>query len=345
MVEYFGGWLAAGWTLTAGSGQAGVAADACTGAAGRSMVLPFGTTVRGSSTYAVVMNPFGTPAVFTLSVYSPSEKPTTSRDLTDFVLKPEQSTAISIGPVVLGQNVAGARIDVSSGRVAAGSLVLAGTAGIATAPAVALPAPSRSILPGDSDSGQAQLMAVNTSSSVARLSAVLATGTSEVTVAGLQSQQLDPSSAKAFQITQIGPATLDVRTSGGNTALVLVDTSSSGDPGATVGASSPATRWVVLPSAGPSPWEPRVVIANLQSTSVSVTIQMLGSSGSAAPQPVTMQVPSGRTVLAPSDLLAADPTGAVLATSTGGGVVAGASSYSSNRSGFSLSVGLPIPGG
>src|SRR5439155_1424710 len=95
-VQYFGGWVAAGWVAeahgavpgtpgpnatptSAGSpggesggpagpvAEQGVAAEPCLPAAGRTWLLPDGTTVQGQEDYVIVMNPFATEAVFGLS--------------------------------------------------------------------------------------------------------------------------------------------------------------------------------------------------------------------------------------------------------------------------------------
>jgi hypothetical protein len=47
MVEYFGGWIAAGWLARAGGDESGMAAEACVPRAGRTWFLPDGTTEKG----------------------------------------------------------------------------------------------------------------------------------------------------------------------------------------------------------------------------------------------------------------------------------------------------------
>src|SRR5919109_1726180 len=47
MVEYFGGWVSAGWVAEAAGRESGIAAEPCVSSTSTSWVLPDGTTVRG----------------------------------------------------------------------------------------------------------------------------------------------------------------------------------------------------------------------------------------------------------------------------------------------------------
>ena len=82
-MEYFGGFVAAGWVAHAGSDASGVAAEPCAPSAGERWLLPDASTLENDQAFVVVMNPFAATAVFSLTVYTDKSEPIRTEDWTD----------------------------------------------------------------------------------------------------------------------------------------------------------------------------------------------------------------------------------------------------------------------
>jgi flagellar motor switch protein FliG len=115
MVEYFGGFVGAGWVESAKAG--GVAAEPCTPDAGTHFLLPDGTAAKGEDAYAILMNPFGQEAVYTARIFTPGQAPV---ETPEQVVRPHHAVAVHLNEFgVIGQATVGAEIDVSLGRLSA----------------------------------------------------------------------------------------------------------------------------------------------------------------------------------------------------------------------------------
>lgn len=350
IVEYFGGWVAAGWVAHAGGGERGVAAEPCLPAAGQHWLLPDGTTAERQNAYAVIMNPFATPAVFTVTLYNDDRPaPVNTDDLTNITLKPNHATALRLNTALLGAQTVSARIDVSIGRVAAASLGVSEDGGIRASVGVPFPLPHRVILPGGFDQGRTELVLSNPSPEKMGVGATIFGRDAEQVVASLQDTLLGPASASTFAAGTEGPSAIVVLPAevGAGVAGARRTFGVASDQGSTTGASAPAAAWVVLPAIAGSPAHPGLVIANPGSEPVRVTLSFLpGPETGSPPGPVTVTVPAGRTVGAPKDFLEAAPNAAVLAVADAGTFVPAASSYSLGREGiatFAVALGVPIP--
>src|SRR5947208_2514877 len=123
----------------------GIAAEregpATPAAASRTWYTADSDTQQGHRSYLVVMNPFSVEAVFDVALFRPRLPPVRSADWIDLTLPPGRSMALSVGSKVLGQEIVGAEIDVSRGRVAAASLAVSPTEG--SDPSSALRRPRR----------------------------------------------------------------------------------------------------------------------------------------------------------------------------------------------------------
>ncbi len=354
MVRYFGGWVAAGWVAHAGGGEGGVAAEPCLPSAAKHWLLPDGTTALNQDAYAVIMNPFAAPAVFSVTLYNDDRPaPVNTDDLTDVKLKPNHSVAIGLNSALLDAQTVSARIDASIGRVAAASLGVDETGGIRSSVGVPFPLPHRVILPGGFDQGRTELVLSNPVPEKVGVGGTIFGRDSEEIVASLQDASLGPESAATFAANSDGPSTVIVvpastEASGGpGIAAARRTFGVASDQGSTTGASDPASAWVVLPAVAGSPSHPGMVLSNPGSQPVAVTLSFLpGPDVGSPPAPVTVTVPAGRTVGAPKDFLDAAPTAAVLAVSDGGTFVPAAASYSLGLEGiaaFAVALGVPIP--
>ena len=354
LVEYFGGWVAAGWVARAGGGETGVAAEPCAPAAGRTLLLPDGVTQRGEDGYLIVMNPFGTDAILSIALYTADSPPIRPKDWSDFALGAGRSTAFRINAFALGRSAVTAAIRVSVGRVAASSLGVSSASGVRSVEAISAPT-SRSILPAGLDQAKAQLAVGNVGRAPARFAAAVSATDSDQIAPGLEGVSIPPESAKAFDVDTSGPAALTVnaRSPGVATAIRAIGQASHDEAGS-AGSSAPHGSWVVLPTVAASPATPALTLTNPGEGAAKVTLTLLPVSGKSLvptpkgnpPDPQTLDVPAGRTVTAPKRFVEAGPADAVLVVARSGSIVAASSSYSAGANGvggYSIATGVPVP--
>ncbi len=345
MVEYFDGFAAAGWVTEAADERdapGGVAAEPCTRDVGSRFFLPDGTAARGEDAYAVILNPFPQPAVFTVRLFTPGERPI---ETPEQVLRPHHASAIHLNEFgVLGQPTVAAEIKVSVGRVSAASL--GRTKGGALRASVGVPAgtPAGRVLPGGLDDGTADLAVMNVTTERMELEAHSFTGSGDRTTAGAQGQPVSPESAVTFRPRTTNPTTLFVASSEAAILTGRRTSGTDGDRGSTGGVAYGTTGpWVVLPVVGGRrPFDPRLYIANQSpDAAAEVTVTLLGEEGVALEhdqQRLTIQPRVTAYVDLPHDV----PGAAVLVESTGAEVVPAFTSYSNDRTGYAVSVGVPV---
>lgn len=346
MVEYFDGWVAAGWVTKAGGEESGVAAEPCLPDAGKRFYMPDGTTQKGQQSYVVVMNPFGSEAVFTLKLQTGKAQPVTTTDLSDYVLKPGRSVAFHINQVTLEDTVA-VELTATLGRVASASLGIAEAGGIRSAGGV-LTAQPRWVLPGGLDSNSASVAVMNTATSRAAIDASLYTDEGEQTAAGIQGQGLDAGRARTFSVITSSPSSIDVAATfaadPGTAGVVATRRTfgvDGGDQGSTSGTAGPGADWVVLPAVWDPPYDVRLLIANPGEVDALVDIALLGEGG--ARSSIQVRIPARRTVLVPTEFVSQAPTDAVRVVASQGEVVPVMVGYSSDRAGYAVSAGIPYP--
>jgi uncharacterized protein DUF5719 len=336
MVEYFGGWIAAGWVARAGGDESGIAAEPCLPRAGRSWLLPDGTTEKGQDAYVVVVNPFATEAVFTLTLVS-ERRTVQQKGWTNFVLGPRLSTAFHLNQHALGEQTVAAEIDVSIGRVAASSLGIDARGGIRSA--IGVPAAANQvILPGVADAGPSDLSLIDPGGTAAHYG-VTVLGTSGPSPAkDLVAQQLPPRSVRTDHVTA-GAEAVVIRASNG-VAAARRSFGLQGDQGATSGAMRPARAWVVSTAAASGGNEVRLYLANPGRQAATVQIYAL-SLGAVPTEPETVDVPPGTTV--PVDRNPGPALSSVVAISRKGTFVPAEASYTARGIGFATATGVPIP--
>jgi Family of unknown function (DUF5719) len=343
-VEYFGGWVGTAWVARGAAGETGVAAEPCLPAAGRQWFLPDGMTTQHEDAYAVVMNPFSSVAVFTLTLFT-HDAPVTPAKWTNVVLKAHRSAAFYLNRRRLGYVAVSTEVDVKVGRVAAASLGVSGAGGIRSSVGISAPLPARTILPSGFDQGAATLVVMNPGEGRARTKGMLLSRDTSQTVSSLVEGAPAPRSASVEPVTTEGPSTIVV-TSTPPVGLALRTLGVNGDQGATVGASAAASAWVVLPAVAGPPANPGLVLANPGTDPAVVTLSYLPSGGGPVPAPVTVTVQPGRTSAAPKGFVTARPFSGILARATSGTFVAEASSYSLGQNGiasYATSLGVPLP--
>ena len=346
-VEYFGGWVAAGLVSHAGGGEGGVAAEPCVPEASHRWLLPDGATQENDDDYVVVMNPFATDAVFSLTLLTEHREPIRTEDWTNVTLKPFHSAAFRLSTKALGETTVSTIVDVSVGRVAAATLGVSEAGGIRSAVGL-LGAQPVAILPGGFDQGRTDLVVMNGGPDRTGLSGELSDPEGSQPVAAFAESSPAGGSARTITLTTGSPSSVSFAADGEDVAVVRRTYGIASDQGATAGAPRASSAWIVLPAVYGSPAHPGLVLTNPGDATATVTLSVLPGGEAPGPGPVTVEVPAGRTVQAPKRFVEAAPRSAVLAVATTGTFVPAASSYSRGREGiaaFAVAVGVTIPTG
>lgn len=352
MVEYFGGWVAAGWVARASLPETGVAAEPCAPQAGTRWTLPDNTTeAKDERPFVVVMNPFASDAVIDVTALTQDQPPAKRTESTDFVLPAFRSAAFELDDFIEGEPTVAATVDVSIGRVAAAALGVSGDRGIRSTIGWFSPAPERTILPGTGDAGPSDLVTVNPGPRPSSFGATLLAERGLQVPKGLQEATEDSESGSTItvQTAPEAPSTIVVRPAGGDEPVFAArrTTSVGTDLGATSGAPEAGDAWVVLPATGGPPQSPVLCLTNPGTDDAEVTLTTLPQ-GDVAPHTSRIQVRAGTTVQANKGLLAATPEAGTLVIAETGTVVPAAASYSQGQNGvgaYAVSVGVPVPGG
>ncbi|MFM7719456.1 MAG: DUF5719 family protein [Actinomycetota bacterium] len=339
MVEYFGGWIAAGWVTRAAGDQRGVAAEPCAAGTADTWYLPDASTVDEEDDEIVVMNPFEADAVFSLTLLTPGRAPVRTDAITNVFLEGRSSIAVKLGRTVLGEATVATVLEVAVGRVAAAMVGVTGTTGLrAVLGYPGMPSPGV-VLPGGDDRGGSELVLMVPGSGTPALAATLLGQGEPQPVGLLADAQLPGGAARAFPVAT-APASAIVPTAPGAPAARRAFGRGE-DPASTVGA-LPGPAWVVLPSVAGGPYHPGIVVANPGETAATVVLRPLRPGA----QPVTLVVPAQSAVAAPSAFAEANADVAILVLATGGTVVpAGASSSlgKDGRAAYATALGVPVP--
>lgn len=344
-IEVFGGWVAAGWLVRAAPPSNGLGVEPCAPAASRTWYTADSDTQQGHRSYLVVMNPFSVEAVFDVALFRPRLPPVRSADWIDLTLPPGRSMALSVGSKVLGQEIVGAEVDVSRGRVAAASLSVSPDGGVRSV--LGAPAPSATAyLPVAEGAGQAELAAFVPGTEGVQLTTQLLSGVSPQAAGTAANTQQPGASTAAYPIISVGPSSVDVTSTGGVPFVAALRArGQQHDDAATGGAVAPATAWVVTPTVGGEPAQPELVVVNPGSTAVRVTLQLLTpGSGPTGPR-VTITLAAGRVAGAPKGFLGQADRAAVLVTADGPIVALGASTSGGTKglASYGSAIGVPVP--
>jgi hypothetical protein len=344
-IEYFGGWVAAGWVIHAGGGERGVAAEPCLPRASERWFVPDGLTTERQDAYVVIMNPFATDAIFTLTLYTQKRAPITAGAWTNVVLAPRRSRTFRLNAKALGEGAVSTLVDVKVGRVAAASLGLGELGGIRSSVGVAGSPPQRTILPAGFSQGASTLVVMNTGDARPELQATLLSKETSQPLGSLVQNAPNAGSAQPYPVTMEGPSAIDLRSTPG-TVVALRTLGVSADQGSTTGTSAPAGAWVVLPSIAGTPANPGLILTNPGDVPAEVKLALLPSEPGTVPPPVTVTIQPGRTVAGPKLFVTAKPFAAILVTAESGTLVPAAASYSLGQDGiatYAVSLGVPIP--
>ena len=344
-VEYFGGWIAAGWvTRGGGEGEIGIGAEPCAPAAGRSWFSAGVSTAQGEQGFLVVMNPFGADAVFDVAIFAAGREPVRDSDLTDFSLRPGRSVAIKLNAYAEGESALGVEVQTSTGRVAAATTVVSSASG---SPACwPRPPPRMPLTCRCARAPVSRSFAHGSHRTRERRRGPAAHPQTPSPIGELTGTSLDPASAAIFPVVSNVDASIDLSVQEGDQVIAAIRTSGLGnDDAATAGAVEPTTAWVVTPTLAGEPAEPSLLIANPGDVDAVVTLRLLPLDGG-EPDEVTVRVPAASLAEAPEDFLADAPDASVLVTSDGAPIVALGSTTSLGTKGLSVfgsAMGVPIP--
>jgi hypothetical protein len=340
-IEYFGGWVAAGWVARAGGGDVGVAAEPCLADAGRRWTVADGTTEQGQSAYVVVMNPFASDAVFDVEALTDGGAAKGLTDFTDFVLPGGRSAAFKLNQIALGRSAIAGTVRASIGRVAVAALGVS-KVGVRSAVGTLDDPPRAVVLPGGGDAGTSVLAAAVSEPTPTSFSATTLAEKGLRVAGRLHDQPLRGASASAFSVTTGEPATLSVRVAEaqGGVAAARRTRGTAQDLGSTAGVVAGGRAWIVMPATGSTPRSPAVYLANPGEDAVAVALRTLPLQGRARSAEAT--VPPGRTIAAPGRLFDGGDA-PVLATADDGTFVPASASYSQGQhgvAGYAVSVGI-----
>lgn len=346
-VEYFGGFVVAGWLERAEGDASGVAAEPCLADTGGRWLLPDGTAaVEENDDHVVVMNPHAAEAVISVTLLTDGRSgPVRTEAWTNVTLKPYRSRAFSLNENALGETTVAAVVDVSVGRVAAATLGISQGGGIRGS--VGLQAGARmQILPGGGDAGRTALTVMSVGQDRVELSGTILEPETTQPVSALGDAAPAAETARTVPLTTATPTTLVVQADGSGVAFARRTFGVGTDQASTAGATEAAGAWIVLPSVAGEPSSPAIVLANPGEEPATVTLTALPSPGAPSPEPVTVEVPPLATVTAPEAFAAATGTSSVMAVATDGTFVPASASYSLGREGFAtfaVAVGVRIP--
>jgi hypothetical protein len=344
-VEYFGGWIGAGWVAQGGGGEIGVGAEPCAPDAGRTWFSPDGTTEKGEDAYIVVMNPFAEDAVFDVVLLTPKRAPIRTSELSDVVLRSGKSVAFRANAFAEGEPAVGAEVDVSLGRVAVSSLGVSREAGIRSVIGRADVSP-QAFLPAGAGSGQSTFVLMVPGQDQVSFGATLLSADLPVPAGGLTEATQGPLSARPYPVTTSGASSIDVVSQGSVPFVAIQRAIGVGnDDASTGGAAEPGSDWLVLPAIAGEPSHPGLVIVNPGNTTVTVTLHALAPEGVTPPPDITFVVPAASVRTAPRDFLNEDHRSAIEVRAEGGDVIAMAASTSLGNEGLStyaLSIGVAV---
>lgn len=343
-VEYFGGWIGAGWVS---STDDGVAAEPCAPDAARSWYLADGTTLLGEEAFLVVANPFAAAAVMDVVLYTADQAPVRNAEWTDLVVRARRSISLHLNTRVKGETVVAAALEVSVGRVVAASLGVSDRTKIRSTLGWTEPT-SDATFPLMQGSGQTELLLLSAAQGSIRFGATVLSEEQPRPAGGLTEQEHGPAAARAYAIpVDPGPAGIHLFTLDDASAVGALRALGPGeDSGATAGAATTSDSWLVLPATAGGSSTPGAVVVNNGDVDVEVTAELLAPEDGTAAAPLTVQVPAHSAAAVPTEFWASAPDAAMLIRAEEGAVVALAASTSQAAGGggaFALSMGVPLP--
>jgi hypothetical protein len=343
-VEVFGGWAAVGWVVRGGGKESGIGAEPCTDDAGAFWSAVDGVTNRQTHSYLVITNPFAADAVVNVVLYLPDNPPVRETAWTDLRIRRDSSVALDLRRA-LGEQIVGATVTATRGRVAVASLAVGTSGGVRSV--LARPDFStRWVAPVVGGAGAGTLSLLVPGDLGIRFGATqLSSDTSAQPAGNLTVVRQGGSSTVSAPLTTAGPSAAVVQVVGNAPVGVgLREAGGGSDAGATGGTIAPAPSWVLLPAAIGASARPSVVLVNDGDQPVTATLTPLRVGGGGVATTATLEIAPGRTASPLRSWLNANPGAAILVTG-GGNLVASAAGTTGREGvgGYALSMGIPVP--
>jgi hypothetical protein len=341
-VEFFGGWVGAGWVSFT---DAGAAAEPCAAEASQRWYLADGSTELDEESYVVVANPFSGPAVMDVVLYSADQPPVRQSEWTDLVVPAGRSIGLHLNEHMKGEPVVATTLEVSVGRVAAASLVVSDRTTVRSAIGWTEPA-TEAWFPMMMGSGQNELVLVSTASASIRFGATSLSEDQPRPAGGLTEQEHGPTAARAYAVPEgAGPAAVRLFTLEGALVSGALRVLGPGtDLGSTGGSVAVSDAWVLFPATAGIPADPGALLVNDGDVAVAASVELLPQEGATPPSSATITVPPHATAAVPPDLWATAPGSALVVRADGPilALSAAASPGSRDAEAFALSMGVPL---
>jgi hypothetical protein len=344
-VEYFGGWIGAAAVVQGPKSKPGLAGERCAPVSRRTWFLPDQPTGRDETAYAVVMNPFSTPAQFNVVIRT-EQRTINPSSLTPFVLPPRSSVGIKLNDYALespGQTTVATQVIQQIGRVVAGSFAIA--AGSLRAE-VGLPSlDPRWIVPGTDKAESAEVPLMNPGSTRTDVTVIRQGSTIQEVLSGEDGLSLPPGFVSTFKAEHISGAGLLIEsTNRGRIATAAVLAGPGADTAMMDGTNTPARSWLVLPTLPAKGGQGVLMLQNPGRRPIDVSIRLIGANGGLElPGTGLRTIPAGRTVVVPLQTVSGVPVSAIVVAKSGTFVAAGAS-YVEGGSGYAATLGVPMTG-
>lgn len=348
MVEFLGGWVAAGSILRGGSDPAYLAAERCAPGPRRTWYVPDTTTARGESSYLVVMNPFAQDAAVDVVIRTDKRGEIHPGALAPYVVPAGTSVALGLNTYVLqapDEQLVSGEVQVRLGRVVTGGLTISADGLRAEA---GIPSPAvRWVLPGAMYRTPSTLALLNPGPRRADVEVIAQSASSQRLLTGLDPVSLGPGEVKAFGLGGQVDAGVVVQSSNQVPVMAVRRMEGeSGDAAILGGEADDARAWVVLPAVPPEGGNQLLLLQNSGRVDASVSLTLIGRSGPIDnPSTDSIVVPSGRLVTVDLSSVSARSPVSVLVTASQGTIVAGCASYSQDGKGYAATLGVPVPSG
>jgi hypothetical protein len=344
-VEYFGGWVGAGWVVQRGGSEPALAASRCAPSPSPSWYAPDVPTGRGQTALLVVMNPFAEDATFDVVLRTDQRTAVSPTALSPYVLPAGTSIAVRVNQYLLQsprEAIVTGEVHVRLGRVVAGSLSLSAD-GVGAE--VGVPSPAhRWVLPAAAYEGGTTANLMQAQNRGVDLT-VLAQGPTEerVLTEGPGALPLGPHQVLAYGVEDPSALGLVVEAaSRGQVAAQRRVTGEGGDPALIGGSPVSRPRWLLLPSLPPKGGRTTMVVENPGRATAAIRLQLFGSDG---PVPAGIferfTVSPGRSLTLDLGRVVGNEPVSALLTTTEGTIVVGEASYGSNDAGYAATLGLP----
>jgi hypothetical protein len=343
-VEYFGGWVGAGWVIQRSGEDSFLGGSRCADAPSPTWFLTDLPTARGQTARLELMNPFGEDATVGVVLRTDQRAAVRPGPLSPYVVPAGTSTEVRLNQFLLqapGEKVVSAELEVQLGRVVAGAVTISGD-GVATEVGEPREA-TRWSVPGAAFAGGSTLSLLNAKGRRSDISVIAQSASQQRVLSGVDGLSLSRGEATAFAIADETAAGLFVESMNKQPIAAgrrLFGTNA--EPALVAGSPSPSARWLLLPTLPPRGGQATMVLQNPTREPVSVEIRLLGSSGSLFAANRTLTVPAGRAVTVDLAQMAGTVPVSALVTATTGTVVVGGASYGPGGAGYAATLAVPV---